>query len=123
MERALETFMELSDGCDQTLILGDMLDLGEATERSHTRILNLALVSGVDRIHLFGPHFLKAWEAAKHNWPKDSKTIVRSHLLMDELKVAVKENIKRDDCFLLKGSRGMGLERLLDIFEDLSFAS
>lgn len=121
MERALETFLELSSGCEQTLILGDMLDLGEASERAHMRILNLALVSGAERVYLFGPQFSNAWAQAKRLWPKNARTNVEAFSKMEDLQESLKSSLKRDECFLLKGSRGMALERALDVFEDLSF--
>lgn len=116
MEKALQAFVELSDGCRQKLILGDMLDLGEATDRSHSLVLNRALVSGVDEIYLFGPHFKKALSAVpKSLIPASIK--VEAIDDMQKLKSELKERLIYGDCLFLKGSRGMALERFLEIFE------
>jgi len=117
MEKAFESFEELSRGCHQKMILGDMLDLGEASQKSHLRILNLALVSGVNEIFLFGPLFKEAFESLQSSLPASSPK-VHSFTKMEDLQKAAQDSTEAYDCFLLKGSRGMALERVLKVFND-----
>lgn len=115
MERSFETFEDLSKGCNQKLVLGDMLDLGDSTEKSHARILNLALVSNASEIFLFGPHFHQAFQKLDKSMNRKGPKI-NSFLKIEDLKSAVKKSAEVYDCFLLKGSRGMALERVLEVF-------
>jgi len=120
MERALETFVEVSKGCKQRVILGDMLDLGEARDKAHARILNLAMVSDFDEIFLFGEAFSKAWETASRLPLPSSGLKVSAYKDFEVFQKAVKSSILPADCFFIKGSRGMGLERILPVFEEVA---
>jgi len=108
MERSLQAFIELSDGCHQRVVLGDMLDLGDHSDDAHRRILNLAIVLGFDFIYLFGPEFEKAFNRMSSR-PKN----VRSFQKLDDLASAISEEMDQGDAIFLKGSHGMALERLL----------
>jgi UDP-N-acetylmuramoyl-tripeptide--D-alanyl-D-alanine ligase len=108
MEKSIQAFSDLSKGCIQRLVLGDMLDLGKSTSDAHRRILNLALVSGFDRIYLFGEEFSKALKNSKNN--SHAKTFLK----MEDLIEGLKKDLAPDDFVFLKGSRGMRLERVLE---------
>jgi UDP-N-acetylmuramoyl-tripeptide--D-alanyl-D-alanine ligase len=109
MEKALQTFMELAKGCVQHLILGDMLDLGEASERSHMRILNLALVLGFDHLYLLGPQF----KTAKDKISQLPKSCMHFEDI-SKLSEALLQAVQPEHAIFLKGSRGMKLEKILD---------
>lgn len=110
MEQSLQTFNEVSKGCIQHIVLGDMLDLGETSERNHIRILNLALVLGFDRIYLFGPQF----KAALQKVPQISKSCTHYDSI-EVLGADLKKRVQEGETIFLKGSRGMALERLLQL--------
>ncbi|MBN8554225.1 MAG: UDP-N-acetylmuramoyl-tripeptide--D-alanyl-D-alanine ligase [Deltaproteobacteria bacterium] len=108
MEKALQAFLELSDGCHQRVVLGDMLDLGDATDEAHRRILNRASVLGFDQIYLFGNQFAKAFSEMKI--PTQN---IRTYESINELASELKKDLKSGETLFLKGSRGMSLERLI----------
>ena len=81
-------------------ILGDMFELGPLAERKHAEIMSLLISKGLQAI-LVGKEFNK----------------VSGHYLCFEnaesLIEALKENPIRGKKILLKGSRGMQLEKLI----------
>lgn len=107
MEKSLQTFSELSHGCTQYVIMGDMLDLGPATADAHRRILNRVAVLGFDEIYLFGENFERAFS----NLSAPVNIYAFSNL--DDLIQTLKSKLKPHDFIFLKGSRGMKLERVL----------
>lgn len=111
MEKALETFQDLSKGKRSLVILGDMLDLGEASASAHRRILNRATVAGFDQVLLFGQRFEHALSTSPLK-----EAHVRSFGDLNQLPSLIGA---RPEAILIKGSRGMKLERSLPILESL----
>jgi len=102
MNAALENFHRLRAG-SKTLILGDMFELGEAAELEHQALADRAAELGFTEVHLVGEHFF-----ATNTHFKRFKTF-------DALKDYLNENPIGKGSLLIKGSRGMALERVLDI--------
>lgn len=112
MEKSLGSFCKLAEGLSKTVILGDMLDLANQSKKMHTRILNLCAVMDLNEILLFGPLFQEALQELK-NPPQN----IRHFSDFSELKSHIQNKIEGFQAFMLKGSRAMKLERLLDVFE------
>jgi UDP-N-acetylmuramoyl-tripeptide--D-alanyl-D-alanine ligase len=92
-------------------VLGDMLELGEDSFKQHSRIGELASKSAASAIFLFGNAMEAAFESVKVSgysgysfWTSD----------FESFKEALVEYIQIGDLVLLKGSRGLALERLTD---------
>ena len=114
MENALQTFIEIAAGLPMIAVLGDMRELGDSALAAHQRIINLAGVMGFQHIFLHGPEFIRAAESLLIA-PEGVQIFERIEDLIDEL-----ENVLQPGhAILLKGSRGMRMERVLDAFEDL----
>jgi len=91
------------------VILGDMLELGEAGIEEHRRIGEIAADSGAEAVFLFGEEMEEAFEAiGKTGYPGYSFWTVH----FEDLEAAVREYVQAGDFVLLKGSRGVALERL-----------
>lgn len=95
-------------------ILGSMLELGEQEADGHRRTGRLAAHSGLDALLLFGAEMEPASETLKGEgfpgfsaWTDD----------FDTLRAWVRDLIRPGDLVLLKGSRGVELERLLPILQ------
>ena len=92
----------------KVLILGDMLELGEWSEEAHLNILHKADTIA-ERIILVGNEFAKAYEK--------SDGLAAEYALYpttdDAFKVLEKEHIS-NSLVLLKGSRGIALEKLIE---------
>ena len=88
------------------LILGDMLELGEWSHSEHCRILELAVQVKDAEIVLVGNHFLKAAHALG----------IGATCCTDSTEAAewVAQSKISDTTVLLKGSRGIALEKIID---------
>ncbi|SFN07137.1 UDP-N-acetylmuramoyl-tripeptide--D-alanyl-D-alanine ligase [Chryseobacterium oleae] len=86
----------------KTIIIGDMLELGAESEKEHKSILKLAQELAFDQIITVGKHF---------------KTVNPSALSFDntaELIEYLQQNTIQSENILLKGSRGIALEKSID---------
>ena len=114
-----------SDG-PTALILGDMLELGEASPRLHDEALGTALRSGAERIALVGPRFAAALERFGDVLAVDAMTepdasgpLVRSFGEVEDLMAELPSIVPTEGVVLLKGSRGLRLERCLPVLEEI----
>lgn len=107
MKRALETAVSL-DFDKKLYILADMLELGSDTESSH-RDLGYILKSINGYIILIGKYMAITKDVLGERavYFKD----------LDSALLYIKESIYRYDMVLIKGSRGMRLERILEVVE------
>jgi len=87
---------------NKVFVLGDMFELGEYAEEEHREILKIA-----DRLSLNG--YTVGTEFHQLDFAK-----FPSFALFDDLKMHLESNPLFDTLILLKGSRGMALERILD---------
>ena len=110
MKAALENFSRLQFPC-KSLILGDMLELGEDSLKEHKQILSLALSSDAASICLVGDEFRKAYEESATG---NEKRVALFHDSL-QLREYLAKEAPVGRCFLIKGSRGMKLERVLDV--------
>ncbi len=102
MEAAIAHFTKYP-APDKVLILGDMLELGEESLAEHQRILDLASGSGAKKIMLVGSQFHQA-NYDQGNW---------SFFNADEALEFLSKNTLSGKTILVKGSRGIRLEKLL----------
>lgn len=103
MRNALQNFAKMAGGT-KVAILGAMLELGDESEKEHAEILELAKSLGLSQIVLVGKEFEKSATAAQ--------------LLYFENAAAAKiwfdaQNFQNAN-ILIKGSRGIKLEKLLE---------
>ena len=99
----MENFAELNHP-NKMLILGDMLELGEESAKEHTAIVNLIMESGITNSFLVGPYFIEAGKLA------GLKTFATS----EELVLFIKQNPIHENSILIKGSRGIKLEKVVE---------
>lgn len=101
MRAALENF-ELLQGSHKIAFLGDMFELGQAAPSEHQAIADLAESLHLDRTYLIGENFARV----------NSKLTKFSSF--DQFEVYLKKNPPEPADILIKGSRGMALERILE---------
>lgn len=105
---ALDVFSALeAPGGKKVVVLGDMLELGEASASMHASLADSVLESGAELIYLVGPNMaalasaLPAGSVAGHfTSAGDAETVVRDALAYG-------------DAVMIKGSNGIGLGRLV----------
>ena len=102
MKAALDTFKSI-DTKSKTVILGDMFELGTTSLKEHKSVMNLVKKLNFDKAYFVGDHFYQT---------KSENNIFKT---FEELFEYLKNNPLKNQSILIKGSRGMGLERLLDI--------
>lgn len=100
----------------RVVVLGDMLELGEASEDAHREVARAILESGaIDGAVLIGPSMKHAAGVLRDTWPAD-----RVLWLADADAVhagLAAEFLRPGDTALLKGSRLMGMERVAQALE------
>jgi len=106
MRNALDYLKELDHGY-KIAILGDMLELGEYSKDEHQSIIRYAENCDLKELILVGQAFKDAFDGSEGS----------SHQVYNDTQELKDEFVKKgyhDACILLKGSRGIGLEKLLD---------
>lgn len=106
MELSLKSFLN-SSPAPRGLILGDMLELGEYAEAEHKKVIELLKPYSLETIILVGPEFQKA--------SKDSDLKYEWFLSSEEARNFFINNNYENYTFLLKGSRGMRVERVIGL--------
>lgn len=103
MEEALVAFAETSFS-EKILILGDMLELGTNSDQEHQHILRRIGELGLKRVFLVGPIFCR------------NNTLPEYHGFTDAAlaKLWFEHHRPEQATILIKGSRGMQLETLVD---------
>ena len=88
------------------LVLGDMGELGDSASGLHQEAGRRAHLSGIERLYALGPMSRRAVEAfgPGARWFED----------VDALNAALREDITADVTLLVKGSRSMRMERVVD---------
>ena len=103
MKLALENFNEFS-GNHKIAFLGDMFELGETAKIEHQHIADLASGLNLEKAYLIG-----------ENFNKTSTTLQKFRTYKDVATYLKDESFPKDCSILIKGSRGMALERLLEV--------
>ena len=107
MEVALDNIATM-EAEHKVLILGDMLELGEWSEEAHLNILHKADTIA-ERIILVGKEFAKAYEKSK-----ELQSNYTLYPTTSEALIALEKEPISNSLILLKGSRGIKLEILID---------
>lgn len=102
MKIAIQNFAAM-DVSPKALILGDMKELGEASETLHAEVIEEIIAGKFDKVYLCGAYFSKVGNA------------FATYPTTDDLITALKANPLRNYHILIKGSRSMALEKVIDI--------
>ncbi|MCH4897117.1 UDP-N-acetylmuramoyl-tripeptide--D-alanyl-D-alanine ligase [Marinilabiliaceae bacterium JC040] len=103
MKAAIENFTNMTFK-NKSLLLGDMFELGENSDDEHRNIIKLIEDGTYTNIFLVGNHFFNI----------DSSISIHKFEETNQLLEYLSENKIQDQIILIKGSRGMKLERCLD---------
>ncbi|WP_281541053.1 UDP-N-acetylmuramoyl-tripeptide--D-alanyl-D-alanine ligase [Maribacter aestuarii] len=103
MQAALESFKDL-DAQAPILFLGDMFELGESAAQEHQYIAELAANLGFSDVVLIGKNFY------------GTKSKFQKFESFDDAKKHIQEfKLPQESTLFIKGSRGMALERILEL--------
>jgi len=104
MEAAIKSFHN-HPAKRKIVILGDMFELGENAEKEHQYIADLATASNYEKVIFIGENFNK------------TKTTAQKYLYFSDFENAFIKNDYQKATLLIKGSRGMALERILPLLD------
>jgi len=104
MMAAVKSFFELKTN-RKVLILGDMLELGDKSEEEHTKLLEAIRPLKPEKVLLVGTTFQKVSDGSD----------IKSFDNVEKLRDYLKEEPLRGTFILIKGSRGMTLEKAYDL--------
>ncbi|TPN81399.1 UDP-N-acetylmuramoyl-tripeptide--D-alanyl-D-alanine ligase [Aquimarina algicola] len=105
MEAAIKNFEQLN-ASHKIVFLGDMFELGEEASVEHQKIASLINNTNTDNIYLIGSNFYKTSTTDIRIKKFESYDDFKSQFYLNSEKSTI----------LIKGSRGMKLERILDLF-------
>ena len=104
MLAALNAFAKVK-GENKVVILGDMLELGMYSASEHQSIVEHVMNLELSTVFLVGPAF------SATRYPSNFKSFKATH----EVKTYLEKHALEEATILLKGSRGIALEQLLDL--------
>jgi UDP-N-acetylmuramoyl-tripeptide--D-alanyl-D-alanine ligase len=104
MNAAIENFAQM-DKNNKMVILGDMLELGDDSISEHNAIVNLLKNKNITNLILVGPFFKESGKLI------NAKTFSTSDEVVDYLKLYPVINAT----ILIKGSRGIKLEKVVEV--------
>jgi len=104
MMAALSNFASINHD-DKCIILGDMLELGDSSAEEHQKIADFIEEQNFSEVFLIGPQFKNTINI------KEKKKFDQVELLSNYLKTQPIEN----KLILIKGSRGIHLEKILEL--------
>lgn len=107
---ALETFAHVSEGAERrVVVLGDMLEMGDHTSPAHAEAIERARTLQPDLLLLYGGAFAAAADPDTTTFERvDERTLGEGAAML-----------RQGDAVLLKASRAIGLERMLDVVRSL----
>jgi len=114
VRNAVRTLSALGGG-KKVVVLGDMLELGKESERLHREVGALLADAGIDFAIFYGSETLHAWQEYVRRGGSGVFFREKEAVLEEMLKWMRDENI-----ILLKGSRGMRMEELVEEVRELT---
>ena len=104
--------LKLTDG-RKVAILGDMLELGEDTEKYHYQVGKYVAEAGIDLIICVGPISEKMQLGAKLSTDNE----VRHFINVDDCIRFLPDLLRRDDNILVKASHSMNFSKIVDFLK------
>ncbi|HML86903.1 MAG TPA: UDP-N-acetylmuramoyl-tripeptide--D-alanyl-D-alanine ligase [Methylomusa anaerophila] len=114
MKAAIETLADVAEG-RKIAVLGDMLELGHVAAEAHRLVGEFAAEKGVDIIVTVGDFARYIADTAQLHGVKNVM-VCSNH---EEAKALLKGIVKSGDSILFKGSRGMKMEKVLEVFDTI----
>jgi UDP-N-acetylmuramoyl-tripeptide--D-alanyl-D-alanine ligase len=100
---------------ERCAVLGDMLELGKASREEHERIGQAVVDAGIPMLLTLGRASRALYRAARARAEERGQRLVAQHCTdVDQLAAALDALLALGDVVLVKGSRGMRMERIVD---------
>ena len=120
MEKAIDLISSLGSSTKKILVLGDMLELGDESKEEHVKTGKQASHSGAVLAIFAGDEMKSAWEASTSEKGGCPSEYVpgKSEDSMKKIASLVLSHASEGCVVLVKGSRGMGLERVVSMISE-----
>ena len=105
VEAALQN-LKMMEGIQKIVILGDMFELGEQSYAEHQSVIDLAKSLDFSKLYLVGNHFFEH----SQNYPE-----IMFFKALEDIQQYLESHPIEEAMILIKGSRGMALEHILDL--------
>ncbi|NJL60039.1 MAG: UDP-N-acetylmuramoyl-tripeptide--D-alanyl-D-alanine ligase [Desulfobacteraceae bacterium] len=110
MKAAIKTLNSLKNNGRAIFVAGDMRELGEHSPRLHEEIGAEAARSGIAKLYVTGTFAQNFADGAILNGMAAKDVFIGTH---DEIIAALSDELKRGDRVLVKGSRAMAMEKIV----------
>ncbi len=118
MKALLNNLYEMPVKGRRVAVLGEMFELGEAASRLHFELGQAAGLYGLDELWFMGPHW-RDFEAGLRS-SGFSKNAVLSEAYEQSLALKLGSVLNPEDVAIIKGSRAMKMERVLEDWQSLA---
>ena len=118
MESALETLQRISGTADRILVLGDMLELGAFSRAAHLELGRRAVQAQPSLLCVTGDFSRWVKQAAEEEGFPPEQIVLFTDA--DEVAGKILSRLQGGEWILVKGSRGMALERVIESLEKTS---
>lgn len=114
---AIRTFASVSDSRRRVIVIGDMLELGDAAPGAHREVAEAILEAGdIAEVFTIGAAALYTADGLSQHWPQSRITMFQK--LEPKQAVQIASKLNEGDAVLLKGSRGMRLEQIIEALRE-----
>lgn len=117
MKAAIQFMESTSIRNDKWLVLGDMLELGEDEKEFHEQMSEVIDESKISKVCLFGPKMNWLYEKLKEKYNKENLLYTEDNY--EQIVQFISKYATNETLILLKGSRGMKLETILESFKTI----
>jgi UDP-N-acetylmuramoyl-tripeptide--D-alanyl-D-alanine ligase len=111
MAAAIETLQKIKDGHRGILVIGDMLELGKESAELHRKIGGIAAASDMTSLYATGRFANAVAQGAAGQGMDSGRIFVGDRQTICE---HLKSSLRKGDWVLIKGSRAMGMEKIVD---------
>ncbi|MCC6278075.1 MAG: UDP-N-acetylmuramoyl-tripeptide--D-alanyl-D-alanine ligase [Oligoflexia bacterium] len=119
MAMAIENFSKVSSRGKKLAVIGEMLELGKDSAQLHREVGELLATVQLEAVFVIGPH---AQDLASGLRGRGfSKKLIISDTYQENLATEFAHMLETGDIVLVKGSRGMKMERFVKAFHPLHF--
>jgi UDP-N-acetylmuramoyl-tripeptide--D-alanyl-D-alanine ligase len=118
MESALRTLTDFPVEGRKFVVLGDMYELGDISQKEHRALGRKIAEFGFDRVFFTGKDMQFAWKAYNSAAGKSNGETTNSYFTnKEQLANTLRDLMQPGDAVLIKGSRGMKMEEVVDMIQ------
>ena len=118
MQAALETLALIGGRGKKIAVLGDMFELGKQSAKEHRQLGRVAAQARIDRLYLLGDQAgAVRYGALRAGMKAHQVTVGADH---GDLANRLRQQLGRGDWLLVKGSRGMKMEKVLQALKSVA---